>query len=92
MNVHQLIEDLIERPLSVDDIKRKYRIKKQSEVVEYLRKIERICKRKGWAFVIVPGKCIECGFEIRSIKPVSKCPHCKSERIIQPKFYIKKER
>ena len=42
--------------------------------------------------VMIPPRCIKCGYiftKLRKAKKPSKCPKCKSERIEPPSFIIK---
>ena len=47
---------------------------------------------KGKNLFMVPPQCSECGFVFKDMKRLrkpSRCPRCKSERILPPRFIIK---
>jgi predicted Zn-ribbon and HTH transcriptional regulator len=62
---------------------------KRKDLINYLKKIEKICKIKGYKFIFIPSTCKKCGFIAKDFKPISKCPKCKSEYLEEPKFFIK---
>ena len=66
---------------------KKYNIRR-NDLINYLIKIEKICKIKGWKLIYTPSVCKNCGFKINEIKPISRCPKCKSEKIEEPKYFI----
>jgi len=62
---------------------------KRKDLINYLRKIEKICKIKCYKFIFIPSTCKKCGFKAKDFKPISKCPRCKSEYLEEPKFFIR---
>jgi predicted Zn-ribbon and HTH transcriptional regulator len=63
----------------------------EKELPELLEKLNRSLKREGTSLLIEVARCIACNFEFterdRFTRP-SRCPACRSERIVPPKFRI----
>jgi predicted Zn-ribbon and HTH transcriptional regulator len=58
-------------------------------ILEDLEAIRKTLKREGKVFLIKPAECRNCGFVFKpEIKIPSRCPHCKSEWIEEPRFKI----
>ncbi len=88
--IEKIIDLISKKPYSVSELSRELQIENRRVIIEYLRKIEKIAKRKGWKFEIIPARCNKCGYTFKKeIKVPSQCPRCKSNWISEPKFYIK---
>jgi predicted Zn-ribbon and HTH transcriptional regulator len=63
----------------------------EREVAAHLTHLERSLRHGGERLLVLPPRCIKCGFvfedRARRSKP-SRCPSCKSERIEPPRFSI----
>jgi transcriptional regulator len=60
-------------------------------VAEHLEHLRRSAGAAGERFEIEPASCPDCGFEFRDrtrLTRPSRCPKCRSERIIAPRFRI----
>lgn len=95
MTRRQLIIKLLignKNPLSLDYIADEIFIDKKT-VIEDLSHIAKTLKGKGkFQLVMLPPQCKVCGFVFKGLKKPkypSKCPKCKKEKIIPPKFTIK---
>ncbi len=80
-----------EDPLTAKDIMKALDIKKEKEVYDHIYHLAKSSKRKKYVVILFPPKCENCGyiFTVDTPKKPSKCPVCKSERIIPPKFLIR---
>ena len=62
---------------------------REKEVLEHLEHLERSLKAEGTKLIVLPARCVACGFAFRDrdrLKRPSRCPQCKSERIEPPRF------
>jgi len=63
----------------------------QGEVAEHLRHLERSLEHEAQTLVVLPARCVPCGFVFegrkRHARP-SRCPQCRRERIEPPRFSI----
>lgn len=61
------------------------------QVAEHLEHLDRSPHPGGATFVVLPARCVPCGFVFRDrdrfAKP-SRCPKCRSERIEPPRFQM----
>lgn len=86
------------RPLTVDDLvimlELNPNMKNQlyNHIIHAAKSLR--AKTKGREeIVMIPPRCIKCGYtftKLRKVKKPSKCPKCKSERIEPPSFMIKR--
>lgn len=58
-----------------------------------LRHVERSLRRGPVRLRVDPPRCIDCGFVFRDrapqrFQPPGRCPHCRGERISDPRFRI----
>lgn len=64
---------------------------REREVAEHLQHLSRSFARGPERLVVLPARCVKCGFVFaereRFAKP-GRCPTCKSERIEPPRFAI----
>lgn len=88
--LRQQIMDALDSPLSVRDISIRYGIS-MKDATEHLEHIIKSAKADGWRLIIDGALCEKCEFRFsertRLTKP-SRCPKCKSERILAPTFYL----
>ena len=61
-----------------------------------IRHAERTARRAGERLVVTPAECEACGFvfrgrDARHLQPPSRCPKCRSERIVDPLFRLEGE-
>ncbi len=78
-----------ESPLSVEQIAQILELDSK-EVMKDLKHIVRSLHKSKWQLVMIPPKCLRCGyvFSLEKPKKPSKCPRCKGERISSPLFKI----
>jgi predicted Zn-ribbon and HTH transcriptional regulator len=65
---------------------------KPNELYDELEHVRKTLKRRGYRLDVVPATCKKCGYQFTDrerLKKPSRCPRCKSERIDQPRFYVK---
>lgn len=76
-----------DEPLSVDQISNLLGLDKK-DVLDDIRHIARSSQNSEWQLVMVPPRCLKCGyvFNIQEPKKPSKCPKCKAERVSSPSF------
>ena len=86
-----------DKPLTAREIARLLNIPLRDLKVIYedLKHIARTLKRAGGGkekLEVYPPHCANCGFVFarrEKLKKPSRCPRCKSERIVPPRFIIK---
>jgi predicted Zn-ribbon and HTH transcriptional regulator len=86
----QIIELLNEREMSAREISQTVGIR-EKEVYEHLFHISRSVNAQRKKLVIIPARCLGCGFVFEKRKRFtrpSRCPHCKSEHIRNPAYRI----
>ncbi len=88
-----LIQKLEEKEVTPKELRDTFKINNR-RVRVLLEIVRRILKKKNKELVIVPAVCKNCGyvFSKKEISTPWKCPRCKSERIIPPRFYIKENK
>jgi predicted Zn-ribbon and HTH transcriptional regulator len=65
---------------------------REKEVYTHLSHIERSVAARKKNFMIIPSRCMNCGFVFKNRKRFTRpgrCPHCKSEYILNPMYQIK---
>jgi len=85
-----------DEPLTVDQIGELLGVPREQRKMLYyeLPHVAKTLRRKsGGALQLVyePPRCANCGYvfsKLKRIKKPSKCPRCKSERILPPRFLI----
>jgi transcriptional regulator len=63
----------------------------ERELEGALEKLARTLRREGVKLAVEPARCVACGFEFETRERVTKpsrCPSCRSERIVAPRFSI----
>jgi len=85
------MEELLESgEWSLTDLKHRFHCS-YPEVIEDIEHIKRTIKQTK-RMIMIPAKCGLCDFvfkERSKVKPPTKCPECKREKIEEPKFVIK---
>jgi predicted Zn-ribbon and HTH transcriptional regulator len=64
---------------------------REKDVYDHLPHIARSVTSLNKRLMIIPSKCISCGFAFKKRKRFSKpgrCPRCKSQHIIEPRYRI----
>jgi len=88
------IEKLLEQtdvPLTAQEVSERLQLESRSIVNEDLEHIARSVRIEGKQLLVKPASCAKCGYTFMSrssAKKPSKCPKCKSEWIIEPRFII----
>lgn len=85
-----------ENPLSITEIAHYLDIPLKDKKIIYdaLTHIAKTIRRKthhNYQLVMIPPICKNCGYVFKELdkpKKPSKCPRCRSERIIEPRFKI----
>ncbi|RLE66467.1 MAG: transcriptional regulator [Thermoprotei archaeon] len=88
-----------DRPLNIDEIAALIGLnpRESKSLYEDLRHAAKTLyrKSKGREYIaMIPPRCINCGFVFKNLNKLrkpSKCPKCKSERIIPPSFMYVEE-
>ena len=87
--IHKIIEILKTRQYSFSELMKELQIQNKKVLLNYLRKVERVCKEKGWKLIIYPARCKKCGYKFKdNLRNPTKCPKCKSEWIEETKLRI----
>ncbi|TPV94364.1 MAG: transcriptional regulator [Myxococcales bacterium FL481] len=64
---------------------------REKDVVEHLEHLAQSMRRGPHQLVVIPARCVECGFRFeqrRRLARPSRCPSCRSERISVPRFAV----
>ena len=90
-NPQRLREALIgASPKTLKDLSRELSLS-EKDVAPALEKLGRSLERGPLELRVEPPRCLECGFEFRdrarASRP-SRCPGCRSERILPARFWI----
>ena len=89
----QRIVQLLEgSELSFEELRRELAVPARA-LEDDLRHVEKSLRRGHARLRIEPARCLACGFVFQDRAPrhfhaPSRCPHCRSERITQPRFRI----
>jgi predicted Zn-ribbon and HTH transcriptional regulator len=65
----------------------------EREVVGHLEHLERSLRARGEHLVVEPARCEACGFAFKKrdrLARPSRCPVCKEDRIVGPRFTLGK--
>ena len=94
----RLIEVLLnsERPLTVDELAQILKVPRERKKMLYQELVhaaKTLMRKSGGSLQIVyePPRCAKCGYvfgEMKRVRKPSKCPRCKSERILPPRFMV----
>ncbi len=66
--------------------------KREKEIIDHLPDVKRSIKNQEGRLIVIPARCMLCGYEFRKRKRLSspgKCPLCKSSHIQDPLFRVK---
>ncbi len=91
----QVLEEARE-PLTVDEIGALLRIpaKDRKRLYDEIAHLARTVERKSGGTMRImyePPRCANCGYVFKDLKRIrkpSRCPKCKSERILPPRFIL----
>jgi hypothetical protein len=90
--IRQQIIDLLETgPHDIRDLSQALRIRER-EVIDHLDHIARTVAGKKRKLEVTPPECAACGFRFKDrkrLKPPSRCPHCKNERVSLPLYRVR---
>ncbi len=78
---------------SLKELKLKFKMTAQ-EIKQEVEHIFKTAKNLGYSLHVVPAECSKCKFifeDRRKVSAPSRCPKCKSERILEPLFKLIKE-
>lgn len=81
---------LVRELYSLRELKLKYKLTLQ-EAKDEVEHIFKTAKTKGYSIKVVPAECSACKFIFENRKKVtapSRCPKCKSERVLEPLFRL----
>lgn len=86
----QMIALLSEQVCSARDLSQMLSIE-EKEVYSHLSHIARSVVSRRHRLVIIPSRCLACGYVFANRKRFTRpgrCPRCKGERIEEPKYQI----
>ena len=89
--IRQLIAGLLsEKELTVREISQRAGVR-EKEVYEHLPHVARSAAALGKKLVVLPFRCLDCGFvfeERKRFTRPSRCPRCKTSRLETPLYRI----
>ena len=86
----RIAEALTEAPMTALELSQALRVS-EKDITDHLPHIARSLAH-GKKFDILPSRCLACGFRFKDRAKFtipSRCPLCKSERIIPPAFSVR---
>lgn len=86
----QIIEFLSNQEMGGRELSQSVGIR-EKEVYEHLSHIARSVNARRKKLIIIPSRCLECGYifeDRKRFSPPSRCPRCKSEHIQDPTYRV----
>ena len=86
----QIIEFLSNKEMGGRELSQSVGIR-EKEVYEHLSHIARSVNARRKKLIIIPSRCLECGYifeDRKRFSPPSRCPRCKSEHIQDPTYRV----
>ena len=86
----QIIEILSNQEMGGRELSQSVGIR-EKEVYDHLSHIARSVNARRKKLIIIPSRCLECGYifeDRKRFSPPSRCPRCKSEHIQDPTYRI----
>jgi len=86
----QIRELLSQSECTARDISQTLRIS-EKEVYQHLAHIARSVASRKKRLIVTPARCTDCGYlfaDRRRFTKPSRCPRCKCEHIVEPKYRI----
>jgi transcriptional regulator len=83
-----IAEALENEPLDVREISQRFHLR-EKEVLDHLQHIAR--SAHGKRLIVEPAACGKCGFSFKKrerLSTPSRCPVCRNEQILSPRFQI----
>jgi hypothetical protein len=86
----QIIDLLEERECSALNVSQILRIR-EKDVYEHLTHIRKSVAAQHGKLIVVPARCLECGFvfgDRRRVTKPGRCPRCKGEHVQDPTYRV----
>ncbi len=86
----QIIEFLSNKEMGARELSQSVGIR-EKEVYDHLSHIARSVNARRKKLIIIPSRCLECGYifeDRKRFSPPSRCPQCKSEHIQDPTYRV----
>jgi predicted Zn-ribbon and HTH transcriptional regulator len=87
----RMIDLLAEEARDIRELSQLLRIR-EKEVIDHLDHIARTVAAQKRTLEVTPPVCSACGYRFRSrkkLKPPSRCPECKNERVEAPLYRVR---
>jgi transcriptional regulator len=86
----QIVAMLVKNPMDIVALSKSLGLR-EKEILAHLPHIVKSVAGRGGRLVVQPAYCEDCGFEFkdrRRLSPPSRCPRCKTARILGPWYRI----